>query len=85
MNPAYIYLFKINNKNTKKIYSDVFIVNFEHILHFFLRFLLLTLIRKCWLESNAVLCMNNFLLTITCTNLTTETLIQGVKYAQRQQ
>ena len=43
MNPAYIYLFKINNKNTKKIYSDVFIVNFEHILHFFLRFLLLTL------------------------------------------
>ena len=33
---AYIYLFKDNNKN-------VFIVNFEHISHLFLVFLLLTL------------------------------------------
>ena len=57
-NPAYIYLFKVNNRNTRKkceIYlklttkaperrkSDVFIVNFEHISHLFLVFLLLTL------------------------------------------
>ena len=43
MNPANIHLFKINNKSTKKSRSDVFIVNFEHVLHFFLRFLSLTL------------------------------------------
>ena len=46
--PANIYLFKVNNKNTRKmceIYrrSDVFIVNFGHISQLFLVFLLLTL------------------------------------------
>ena len=59
--PANIYLFKVNNRNTRKtceIYSKltiktskrrqwrhfgVFIVNFEHISHLFLLFLLLTL------------------------------------------
>ena len=50
--PANIYLFKFNSRNTRKryeIYSkltiktsdDVFIVNFEHISHLFLVFLLL--------------------------------------------
>ena len=29
--------------------SGVFIVNFEHILHLLLMFLLLTLSKKCWL------------------------------------
>ena len=76
MNPANIYLFKIN-KNTRKKRSGVFVVNFEHILHFFLRFLLLTL--------NIYVYMNTFLLTITCTKLTIETQVQGVKYTQRQQ
>ena len=60
-NSANIYLFKLNNKNTRKRFeislkltiktpvrrpwhcSDVFIVNSEHILHFFLVFLLLSL------------------------------------------
>ena len=59
--PAKIYLFKINNKNTRKrceIYlklkiktperrqwrrSGVFIVNYEHVSHLSLVFLLLTL------------------------------------------
>ena len=51
--PANIYFFKVNNKvNRKDIRttswrqwrrSDVFIVNFEHISHFFLLFILLTL------------------------------------------
>ena len=77
MNPANIYLFKINNKNTRKKSFWFFAVNFEHILHFFLRFLLLTL--------NIYAYMNTFLLTITCTKLTIETQVQGVKYTQRQQ
>ena len=34
-------MFKVNNKNTSR--SGVIIVNFEHISHFFLVFLLLTL------------------------------------------
>ena len=41
-----IYLLKVNNRNTRKrceICSGVFIVNFEHILHLVLVFLLLTL------------------------------------------
>ena len=76
MNPANIYLFKIN-KNTRKKRSGAFVVNFEHILHFFLRFLLLTL--------NIYVYMNTFLLTITYTKLTIETQVQGVKYTQRQQ
>ena len=60
-NLAYIYLSKVNNRNTKKKCkicskltirtperrhwrrSDVFIINFEHILRIFLVFLLLTL------------------------------------------
>ena len=51
--PANIYLFKVNNKIIRKRpeicskrqhrRSGVFIVNFEHILHLFLVFLLLTL------------------------------------------
>ena len=59
--PANIYLFNVNNENTRKRYkicskltmktpeqcqwlpSDVFIVNFEHISHLFVVFLLLTL------------------------------------------
>ena len=49
--PANIYLFKVNDRNIRKganirkgqwRYSGVFIVNFEHISHFFLMFLLLT-------------------------------------------
>ena len=58
---ANIYLFKVNNRNTRKSCeiclkltiktleqrywrrSEVFIVNFEHISHLFLVFLLLTL------------------------------------------
>ena len=61
---ANIYLFKVNNKSTRKMYeisskltikkpegrqwrrSDIFIVNFEHISHLFLEFLLLTLNKK---------------------------------------
>ena len=59
--PANIYLFKVNNRNSRKKCgicskltiktperrhwrrSDVFIVNFEHISHLFLVFLLFTL------------------------------------------
>ena len=62
-----IYLFKMNNRNTKKRCeicstltmktperrhwprSGVFIVNFEHILHLFLMFLLLIWTSKCLL------------------------------------
>ena len=48
--PANIYLFKINNRNTRKRYrwrrSGVIVVNFEHISRFFLAFLLLTLSQK---------------------------------------
>ena len=44
--PANIYLFKVNNRNSRKRCdirrSGVFIVNFEHILHLFLVFLSLT-------------------------------------------
>ena len=36
-------VFKVNNKKYQNDVIDVFIVNFEHILHFFLVFLLLTL------------------------------------------
>ena len=36
-------MFKVNNKNTVRRRSGVFIINFEHILHLFLVFLLLTL------------------------------------------
>ena len=44
--PAGIYLLKVNIRNTRarsEICSGVFIVNFEHILHLVLVFLLLTL------------------------------------------
>ena len=59
--PVNIYLFKVNNRNTRKRCkicskltintperrhwhcSDIFIVNFEHISHLFLVFLMLTL------------------------------------------
>ena len=56
--PSNIYLFKVNNRNTRKRceicakltiktqerrHSGVFIVNFEHISNFFLVFLLLNL------------------------------------------
>ena len=46
---ANIYLPKVNNKTIEKgqgRHSDVFIFNFEHILHLFLSFLLLTLNRQ---------------------------------------
>ena len=48
LNAANMYSFKVNNKNTRKKgkicrRSGVFIVNFEHVLHLFLVFLLLTL------------------------------------------
>ena len=47
--PANIYLFKVNNRNTRKLTikkrpwrrSGVFTVNFEHISHLFIVFLLL--------------------------------------------
>ena len=42
-NPASNYLFKVNNKDTSR--SGVFIVDFEHISHFVVVFLLLTLSR----------------------------------------
>ena len=45
--PAGIYLLKVNNRNTRTrceiCRSGVFIVNFEHISHHVLVFLLLTL------------------------------------------
>ena len=62
--PANVYLFKVNNRNTRKRCeicskltikttershwrrSGVFIVNFEHIAHFFLMFLLLNLSKQ---------------------------------------
>ena len=59
-NPTDIYLFKVTNINTRRKCelclklmiktperrrSDVFIVNMEHILHLFLVFIFLTLIR----------------------------------------
>ena len=47
MNPAGIYLLKINNRNTRtceiRRRSGIFIVNFEHISHPVLVLLLLTL------------------------------------------
>ena len=58
-NPAGIYLFKVNNRNTRtrceicskltlqiaELHSGVFVVKFEHIPHLVLVFLLLTLNR----------------------------------------
>ena len=47
--PAGSYMFKINNKDTRKRpwrRSGIFIVNFEHISHLALVFLLLTLSRE---------------------------------------
>ena len=44
--PAGIYMLKVNNRNTRtrcEICSGIFIVNFEHISHLVLVFLLLTL------------------------------------------
>ena len=65
--PAGIYLHKVNNRNTRtrceiclkltiKIPGGIFIVNFEHISHVVLMFLLLTLSRymPAWKE-----CKNN--------------------------
>ena len=50
INLAGIYLFKVNNENTRTKceirywrHSGIFIVNFEHILHFVLVFLMLSL------------------------------------------
>ena len=43
-NTANIYLIKVNIRNTRRR-SGVFIANFEYILHLFLVFLLLTLIK----------------------------------------
>ena len=36
-------MFKVNNKNTRRRRSGVFIVNFEQMSHLFLVFLLLTM------------------------------------------
>ena len=36
-------MFKVNNKKQQNNVSNVFIINFEHISHLFLVFLLLTL------------------------------------------
>ena len=47
--PANIYLLKVNKRNTRKRskicsqFNGAFIVNFKHITHLFLVFLLLTL------------------------------------------
>ena len=45
--PAGIYLLKVNNRNTRTLHhwrrSGIFIVNFEHISHLVLVFLLSTL------------------------------------------
>ena len=65
--PATIYLFKVKSKSTKKRCETcsklakkiseqshlrrVYIVNFEHILHIFLVFLLLTLNKKVLAET----------------------------------
>ena len=38
-------MFKVNNKNTCA-FSDVFAVNFQQVLHLFLAFLLLNLIKQ---------------------------------------
>ena len=38
-------MFKFNNKDTRNDVSNIFIIKFEHILHPFLSFLLLTLQR----------------------------------------
>ena len=38
-------MFKVNNKDTRRRRSGVFIINFEHISHLDLVFLLLTLSR----------------------------------------
>ena len=59
-NPVGIYLLKVNNRNTRtrcEICSGVFIVNFEHISHLVLVFLLLALnmqmpTGKCTLYKN---------------------------------
>ena len=45
-NPANIYniyLFKVNNRSTKKMFDLFSMLNFEHISHLFLVILLLTL------------------------------------------
>ena len=64
---ANVYLFKFNNRNSRKRYetcskltkiperrqwrrSDVFIVNFEHILHLFLFKCFCRCTSKCWLR-----------------------------------
>ena len=70
LNQANIYLFKVNNRNTRKRYeicskltiktperrhwrsSCVYIVNFEHISHLYLVFLLLLWTSKCKLGNN---------------------------------
>ena len=70
LNQTNIYLFKVNNRNTRKRYeicskltiktperrhwrsSCVYIVNFEHISHLYLVFLLLLWTSKCKLGNN---------------------------------
>ena len=75
MIPANMYLLKVNNRNTitrREIYSKlkiktpddiaVFIVNFEHVSHPFLGFLLLTLSRK--MPAGDTLCIRQIFRTI---------------------
>ena len=53
--PVEYYMFKVNNKNTR---SGVLIVNFEHISHLVLMFLLLTLLGKFQLGRSNVRIFN---------------------------
>ena len=46
-------MFKVNNKYTKMMPAGVLVVNFEHISHFVLVFLLLTL--NMWLLTEKVI------------------------------
>ena len=59
----------VNNKNTRVTYwrrSDVSIVNFEHILHFFLCFYCWLYTNKCQLGSQKI---NSFMTIYICYNL----------------
>ena len=58
-----IYLFKANNRKTFLILwrrSGVFMVNFEHILHFFLVFLQLPLKSKSYVGSEIQFCLKSY-------------------------
>ena len=52
-------MFKVTNKNTRTTSSDVLIVNFEHISHFFLMFLLFIRTSKCELYTALQFVLNS--------------------------